>query len=263
MSRISTNLVTIATIATLIFLVAPLLVVVSLSFSSNLLATFPPKGLTFDWYVRVLMDEDFQRSLRTSATLAVGSTILSLALATPAAVALNRGVIPGAALIETVLLSPMILPILIAGLALIQFTSSLGMQSVLGKLLIGHTLITLPYVLRTVATSLKQLDHSLEEAASTLGASPLSIFWFITLPQIMPGVIAGCIFSFMISFDDFSLSFWLSNTQTEPLPVFLHNKMASVFDPSIATMASIMIAVGIVVILLLERIVGLRKAMGV
>jgi len=263
MNRFSTFVFVVATALILVFLIAPLLVVVSLSFSQNLLATFPPKGFTFDWYAQVIAQEDFQRSFKTSALLAVASTFMSLMLATPAALALNRGILPGAAIVETVLLSPMILPILIAGLALTQFTSSIGLHSTMGNLFIGHTLITLPYVLRTVTASLKQLDHSLEEAASTLGASSMTIFWLITIPQIMPGLVAGCIFSFMISFDDFSLSFWLSNTETEPLPVFLHNKMASVFDPSIATMSSLMIAVGVIVVLLIERIVGLRKAMGV
>ena len=111
--------------------------------------------------------------------------------------------------------------------------------------------------------SLKQVDRSLEEAALTLGAPPWRVFLRITVPQIVPGIAAGCLFAFMVSFDDFPLSFWLSDAETMPLPIFLHDAMAKVFDPSIAAMSSLMILTGILAVIGLEKLVGLRKAMSV
>jgi len=255
--------ITAVTIVLLIFMVAPLVVVVALSITPSKLAMFPPTGFTLEWYAKVLATEKFRHSFMVSASLAAGATILSLVIGTPAAMAINKNVLPGSRLIETLLLSPMILPILITGLALFQFMAAQGMRSTGWNLLIGHAIITLPYMMRTVTASLKQIDHSLEEAASTLGAPPLTVFFKVTVPQIAPGILAGCLFAFMISFDDFPISLWLADARIEPLPIYLHHQMSTVFDPSIAAMSALMIATGIIVVILLEKLVGLRKAMGV
>ncbi|WP_409076550.1 ABC transporter permease (plasmid) [Pantoea sp. C3] len=247
----------------LLYMLAPLLVVIAISVSDNFLATFPPKGFTLNWYVHVLGDAKFQHAFMTSLTLAVIATLAALLLGAPAAIVIHRGDLPGCQLIETLLLSPMILPILITGLAMLQFFSVAQMYSVPVNLFVGHTMIILPYMLRTLLASFKQIDHSLEEAASTLGASPVSVFCFVTLPQIMPGVLAGCLFAFLVSFDDFPISFWLADARTEPLPIYLHHALASIFDPSIAAISSLMILTSVVTILALERFVGVRKAMGI
>lgn len=262
-SERKSRFVTAVTYLLLLFLVSPMVVVVTLSITPNALAIFPPKGFTLDWYGKVLMDEKFRTAFMTSVTLAVASTTAALLLGTPAALAISRGNIPGSRAIETLLLSPMILPILITGLALLQVFASWGLRSAPINLFIGHTIITLPYVLRTVLTSLSQIDQSQQEAARTLGAHPVRVFWLITLPQIAPGILAGALFAFMISFDDIPISLWLADARTEPLPIYLHHVMASVLNPSVAAMSSLMIATGVVVVLLLEKLVGLRKAMGV
>ncbi|WP_437613169.1 ABC transporter permease [Erwinia sp. V71] len=261
--EVNSFFVRIVTPVLLIFMLAPLLVVISISVSDSFLATFPPQGFTLEWYGRVMADGKFQQAFLTSLTLALSSTVTALLLATPAAIVIHRGDLPGCQMIETLLLSPMILPILITGLAMLQFFSVAQMYLVPINLWIGHILIILPYMLRTLLASFKQIDHSLEEAASTLGASPLSVFWFVTLPQIMPGILAGCLFAFLVSFDDFPVSFWLADASTEPLPIYLHHALARVFDPSIAAISSLMILTSVVTILALERFVGVRKAMGI
>jgi putative spermidine/putrescine transport system permease protein len=124
-------------------------------------------------------------------------------------------------------------------------------------------LVTLPYVVRAVGVSLVLVDHSLEEAARTLGANAWRSFWRVTLPQIAPGVAAGALSAFMVSLDNFPISMWLADARAVPLPVLLFNNMASMFDPSIAAMASLMILIGLTAVMLLERLVGLRRAMGV
>jgi putative spermidine/putrescine transport system permease protein len=247
--------------AVLVFVLAPLVVVVMLSFSSAPLAIFPPTGFTTSWYLDVLANEDFRRSFVVSVTLALASTVASFALGVPASYVLNRWDVPGSRAIEALLLSPFILPILITGLALLKFMAMLRVRDAAINLLIGHVLVTLPYLVRTVTASLKQVDRSLEEAALTLGAPPWKVFTKVTVPQIVPGIAAGCLFAFMVSFDEFPLSFWLSNAETMPLPIFLQGSMTKIFDPSIAAMSSLMILTGILAVIGLEKLVGLRRAM--
>lgn len=249
--------------ATLVFVVAPLAVVVGLSFSEANLAIFPPVGFTISWYETVVANEEFQHAFIVSVALALASTVASFALGVPAAYALNRWPVPGARAIEAALLSPFILPILITGLALLQFMAAMRMRDAAVNLFIGHVLVTLPYLVRTVTASLKQVDRSLEEAALTLGAPPWKVFWLVTVPQILPGIAAGCLFAFMVSFDDFPISFWLGDAETMPLPIYLHNAMNKVFDPSVATMSSLMILTGVLAVIGIEKLVGLRRAMSV
>ncbi|MBL6617561.1 MAG: ABC transporter permease [Reyranella sp.] len=249
--------------ATLVFVAAPLAVVVALSFSEGALATFPPVGFTTAWYEAVIANEEFQNAFMVSVLLALAATATSFALGVPAAYALDRWPVPGARMIEAALLSPFILPILITGLALLQFLAAMKMRDAAVNLFIGHVLVTLPYLVRTVTASLKQVDRSLEEAATTLGAAPWQVFWRVTVPQIVPGIAAGCLFAFMVSFDDFPISFWLGDAETMPLPIFLHSSMSKVFDPSITAMSSLMILTGILAVIGLEKLVGLRRAMSV
>jgi putative spermidine/putrescine transport system permease protein len=249
--------------AVLVFVLAPLVVVVAVSFSTAPLAMFPPVGFTTSWYEDVLANDEFQNAFLVSVTLALCATVTSFVLGMPAAYVLNRWNPPGARVIEALLLSPFILPILITGLALLRFMAMLKLRDAALGLFIGHVLVTLPYLVRTVTASLKQVDRSLEEAALTLGAPPWKVFTRVTVPQIVPGIAAGSLFCFMVSFDEFPLSFWLSNAETMPLPIFLQNSMTKIFDPSIAAISSLMILTAAVAVIGLEKLVGLRRAMSV
>lgn len=251
-----------ATFAVLLFVLAPLLVVLALSVSNTPFATFPPHGFTLGWYWKVLNDPDFQHSAELSILLALATTLAALALGVPAAFVLTRSALRGRALIQGLLLSPLVFPTLITGLALLQFFAWMRMRDAVVNLFFGHALVTLPYVVRAVGVSLLLVDPALEEAAWTLGASRWRGFWRVTLPQIAPGVAAGALFAFMVSLDNYPVSMWLSDARAVPLPLLLFNDMATLFDPSIAAMASLMILVGAGAVMLLERLVGLRRAMG-
>ncbi|WP_428534865.1 ABC transporter permease [Rhodopila sp.] len=251
-----------AAVATLIFLAAPLLVTMSLSVSDTLFVSFPPKGFTLAWYGKVLRDPEFLSSLSFSLWLAGFATAGAVLLGLPAAFALVRFPVPGAAAVRSLLLSPLIFPVLVTGLALLQLFSALGWSSVPVNLLIAHILVTSPYVVRTVTASLMLADVTLEEAARTLGASRWRTFRRVTLPQIAPGVAAGGLFAFMVSFDNYPVSMWLADAQNDPMPMLIYRKASSVFDPSVATISTLMIGLAIVVVLILDRLVGLRRAMG-
>lgn len=251
------------TAAMMIFILAPLLVVMSVSVSDSYFVTFPPQGFTLSWYAKVLQDRDFLAALQLSAALAFSTTMGSLLLGVPAAFALVRGSFLGQSFLKSLVLSPLVFPALVTGLALLQLLSSFGSGDARLNLLIGHIVVTAPYVVRTVVSSLQLMDINLEEAARTLGASRMKTFWRVTLPQIAPGVAAGSLFAFMVSFDNYPISMWLANSEYSPVPLVLMRQLVNVFDPSVPAMSTIIILLAVVGVLILERLVGLRRAVAI
>ncbi|MBI3514019.1 MAG: ABC transporter permease [Proteobacteria bacterium] len=247
--------------AVVVFLLAPLVVPVVLSFSDTPFVTFPPRGFTLHWYWKILNEPEFTGSFRFSLLLGVLATSGAILLGTPTAFALVRFRFPGRNLIQSLVLSPLIFPMLVSGIALLRFFTSLSAHDSLINLSIGHVLVTVPYVVRTVSASLMLIDPSIEDAARTLGAGRVATFWRITRPQIMPGLVAGGVFAFVTSFDNYPISMWLADAVNIPLPLMIFTLTSRFFDPGIAAIASIMILVSIVIVLVMERLTGLRRAM--
>lgn len=251
------------TAAMMVFILAPLLVTVAISVSNTQFVTFPPRGFTLDWYWKVLQDADFQASLQFSGMLAVAATLGALLLGVPAAFAITRYEFPGREAAAAALLSPLVFPVLITGVALLQLFSMMNSTNTPLNLLIAHVLVTTPYVVRTVVASLLLTDISLEDAARTLGAGHWLVFRRITIPQIAPGLAAGALFAFMVSFDNFPISLWLADAQHNPIPILVFQMIAGVFDPSVAVISTLMILFAMVVVMILERVMGLRRAMAI
>ena len=249
--------------ATMIFILAPLLVTVAISVSTSPFVTFPPRGFTLSWYARVLADPEFQTSLGFSAALALGATAGALALGVPAAFAIVRHEFPGRAVAAATLLSPLIFPVLITGVALLQMFATLNFNSTPLNMLIAHVLVTMPYVVRTVTGSLVLADVALEDAARTLGAGRWIVFRRITVPQIAPGLAAGALFAFMVSFDNFPISLWLADAQHNPVPILVFQRIANVFDPSIAAISTLLIVLSMGIVVAMERAIGLRRAVAI
>ena len=244
-----------------LFLLVPLVLPFVLSVSDTPFVTFPPRGFTLQWYWIVLKERDFTDSLQLSLILGALTAVGAMLLGTPAAIGLVRYKFAGRDVIQSLLLSPLIFPALVTGIALLRFFSSIGSQNAFANLLIGHVLVTIPYVVRTVSASLLQLDPAIEEVARTLGANRLMTFWWITRPQIMPGLFAGGIFAFVTSFDNYAISMWLFDAANVPLPLTMFSLISRMFDPGIAAIASLMIVLSLVLVLLVERIAGLQRAM--
>lgn len=244
----------------MLFMLVPLGVIIAMSVSAAPFAAFPPRGFTLSWYAAVLQDHDFLQAFVLSTTLALGATIGALLLGIPAAYALVRHDIPGKTAIRTLLLSPLIFPILVTGLALLRLFSSWGWNDAVLNLLIAHVLVTTPYVVRTVWASLLMANPVLEDAARTLGAGPWRVFRRVTLPLIAPGVTAGALFAFMISFDNYPVSMWLADAGTMPVPMLIYSMAGSVFTPAVPAISGLMILLAIVVVIAMERLVGIRRA---
>jgi putative spermidine/putrescine transport system permease protein len=251
------------TAAMMVFILAPLLVTMAISFSDSAFVTFPPRGFTLRWYSKALTDPDFQAAMWFSTTLALTATASALVLGVPAAFALVRCDFTGRGAIGSLLLSPLVFPILITGVALLQMFATIGSNNTPLNMLIGHVLVTTPYVVRTAAASLNLADITLEEAARTLGANSWVVFRRVTLPQIAAGLAAGALFAFMISFDNFPISLWLSDAQHNPVPLLVFQMISNVFDPSVSAISTLMILFAMSIVLILERVGGLQRAMSV
>jgi putative spermidine/putrescine transport system permease protein len=247
----------------MLFILAPLVVTVAMSISNTAFVAFPPRGFTLQWYGKVLQDSEFLASLSFSAGLALAATLGALLLGIPAGFAVVRHQFPGRGAISAALLSPLIFPVLITGVALLQLFSMMGSDNTALNLLIAHVLVTTPYVVRTVTASLMLADVTLEEAARTLGAGRWRVFRRVTVPQIAPGLVAGALFAFMVSFDNFPISMWLADAQHNPIPLLIFQKIAGVFDPSVSAMSTLMILFAMAVVLIVERVAGLRRAMAI
>lgn len=242
----------------LAFLLAPLAVVAVFAVNPTPFIQFPPEGFTLRWFVKFFTTDDFMNGLGLSLAVAAAVTLIATALGGAAALAIARGRLPGAGFLTAFFLAPLMLPAILTGLALFQVFLALGIGRPLWGLVVGHAIVAVPYVLRTTLAVLANFDRSIEEAAAAHGASPARVFFEVTLPLIRPGVIAGGVFAFIVSFDQFPISLFLVAPGTETLPIVLFNYMKFDLDGAIAaaSMISILLALGVVVVL--ERVVGLR-----
>ena len=244
-------------LALLVVIVAPLAVPVAMSISDTPYIAFPPEGFTLEWYVNVLTDPEAQAALLVSLKLALASTLAALALGIPCAMALVRLRFPGRGAVLALVLGPLVVPLIVTGVGLLQFFSLLGLRGAFLQLWIGHTVVCLPYVVRSVSGALTTADPTQEDAARVLGAGPVQVFLRVIWPQIRHGVAAAAIFAFIISFDDFAISMWLSDARNFPLPLYLYAAIQRFFDPSIAALSALMVFFALGLVLLLEKGLGI------
>jgi putative spermidine/putrescine transport system permease protein len=240
-----------------IFIIAPILVVVIVSFSSATFVSFPIEGGSLRWYARIIEYRPFLDSLLVSVELALASAALGTAFGVPAALALARSNAARATTLATFLLAPISIPAIVLGFALLYFLSALSLGVSFLSLLIAHTVVSIPYVSRTVMSVYRSLSPDLEEAASALGAGKWNVFRFVTLPLIRPGIFAGALFSILISFDNLPLSFFFGSSTTNTLPVVMLSYLQNQFDPSIAAISTVQMLIAVVLLLVIDRVYGI------
>ncbi len=244
----------------LLIVIMPLLVPMMMAISDTPNIVFPPRGFTLKWFTKVLTNPDAQASFSFSIQLAAWVTALSLVIGIPAAAALVRYQVPGRGLVLGLVLSPLVVPLIVTGVALLQVFSMLGSHATFLQLIVGHMVICLPYVIRAVTASLLLVNRSLEDAASVLGATPMTVARKVIWPQVRPGVLAGSVFAFIVSFDDYPISMWLADGNHFPIPLYLHSQIELSFDPSIAAISSLMILFALLLVLLIEKVFGISIA---
>ncbi|QDC01652.1 ABC transporter permease [Mesorhizobium sp. 8] len=241
------------------FLVLPQLIVIVVAFSSAEFVSFPPPGYSLRWFAKVVGDSSFMRPMLNSLVLGLLAAAVSAILAIPAAIAVVRHRFIGAEAMQAFLLSPLSMPTLILSIALLFFLSDVGLGNTFAGLLIGHVVITLPYMVRTIVAVYSSTDARIEEAAYTLGAPPLATLWHITLPMLRPALFAGGLFAFLISFDDVAISLMLSNARSMTLPVSILNYLVNNPDPAVAAISVVQMVIVVAALLLLDRVHGLQN----
>jgi putative spermidine/putrescine transport system permease protein len=246
-------------VSSLLFIILPLPLVVISSFSSSSMITFPPEGFSLQWYRGIFERAEYIRSFLLSVRLALFSMIISLILGTLASIGLVRYSFKGREIMRSLFLSPLMLPAVIMGISLLRFLVVLRMVATFEGLFLAHLVLTTAYVVRTVSSNLVGFDYSLEEAARDLGASPFQTFRKITLPLIRPGLIVAAIFAFIVSFDETTVSIFITGGRTITLPVRIFSQLEYGLDPTVTAISSLLIVMTVIVIALVGKKFGLDK----
>ena len=254
----------IATIVlTVIFLLAPLGMAALMSFDSRtFLGPFPPPSLSLDWYGKFFSNEFYLAGLKTSLILAVTAASISTVSGVAAAIVLDRYSFPGKDALLAFFLSPLMVPGVVIGFSLLLFFSLIGVFDGFARLLGGHIIITLPYTIRTTLAGLVGINRSFTEAALSLGANERQAFWEVTFPLGKTGMVAGAVFAFAFSMDDVAASIFLTDPTSVTLPVAMVSMMRTTFDLSIAAGSVMLVVLTVLLILVLDRMVGLGRVVG-
>ncbi len=245
-----------------LFLLAPILVVVPLSFSNDNYLTFPPQSWGVRWYAEMLHHETLIQAFWISLGIASVVTILSLLAGIPAAYAIRRYQFRGREAVLNLFTAPLLLPSIVLGLAILLVFVRLELLGTFTGLVIAHLIVTTPYVIRIMITAFSTLPPSVEEAATMLGASPFTVFRRITLPLMMPGLVASAALSFLLSFDEVVISLFITGPRMTTLPVEIFNYVESRTDPMTASISVVLIAATLLIIFVIERTLGLSRTLG-
>jgi putative spermidine/putrescine transport system permease protein len=249
--------------AVYLFLILPMLVVVLFSTSDKSFFTFPPSGFSFRWYEAAWSSGRFLGPAVRSIVLAVLATLIAMGFAIPGALALRR-MTPGRlrAAVEFFFLTPLIVPALIIGIALLYSFSRLRLLDTFAGLLLAHTLIVFPFIFRAVLTSVLALRQYLLDASEILGATALYTFRKVVLPDLVPGLAAGAIFAFIVSLDQFTVSLFVTQSEQQVLPVAIYKYLYDVNDPVVAAVSTVLVAFGLLAAVVINWFGWLRHLGG-
>lgn len=236
----------------LLFLIAPVFVIIPLSFSSGSFLTYPLPGFSLRWYEEIFSAGPWIESLKNSLIVAPLATVLAMTFGTLAAVGLNRADFPGKGLIIALLISPMVVPLVIVAVGMYFFFAQVGLLNSYTGLVLAHTVLGVPFVVITVNATLQGFDFNQMRAGASLGASPLRVFFTVVLPQIVPGMVSGGLFAFATSFDEVVVALFIASPTERTLPIQMFSGIRENISPAIAAMATILILLSTLLLMTME-----------
>lgn len=251
------KLLTVFSVLVYIFLLAPLVIISATAFGTDNYLKFPPTGFSFKWVQNIFEVEMFVRTFTISIQIAVVGTIIALLIGVPAAYALSRHSFRGKNAIQAIFLSPVIVPGIVFGFSLLKLLIIKFQFPIVPSLLIGHTIIILPYIIRVISSSLENFDYSIEEAAISLGASGIKTFFIVILPNITSGMIAAFILAFINSFNNVPISIFLSGPGISTLPIQMMSYVEYYFDPTVSALSVVLMFMTAILMFIIERTLGL------
>jgi len=228
-----------------LFIVAPILVIIPISFSSGSFLNYPLPGISLKWYATILQPHPWMFALKNSLIIASATTLLATVLGTLAAYGFTSAEFRFKPLLMVVFTCPLMVPVVITALASYFFMARLGLLGSYTALFISHTVLAIPFVFITVTATLQGFDRSIVQAAISLGASPLRAFLTTTLPLNLPGIFAGAIFAFIASFDDVVIALFLASPNHQTLPRQLFGGLRDQMDPSLIAIATLLISLSV------------------
>jgi spermidine/putrescine transport system permease protein len=235
-----------------VFLYAPIAVLLLFSFNNSELPSFPLSGFTLHWYHEFLTNSDIQNALVTSAKVAALSSVGAVALGILASIALVRRAFRGKSPISALLLSPLVIPYVVFGISLLLLYHTLGISLGILTIMVGHVVITLPYTILVLMPRLQQVDVALEEAAYDLFADRLQTFRFVTFPLILPAVVSAFLIAFTTSFDEYAVASFV-NGSTTTFPIYLISAFRSPHNlPQVIAVAVVVITISLLVVVAAE-----------
>lgn len=240
----------------LIALLLPMAVIVIVSFDSGPILRFPPESFSFERYAGILKLDGFLDSVRLSVIVAAAVVVIDLLLGVPASISLVRGRFPGKSLTVGFLQSPMMIPGIVVGISILFYLSFVGLNVSIFLMTLSHVVITLPFVIAITYARMQSADVTLEEAAQDLGASRWQVFWHILLPHLMPGIIGGAAFAFLLSLDNLPTSIFTAPIIDVPMPVYLFRLLIYNIDPIVAPIATLQILLTLAVLFIASKTVG-------
>ena len=241
------------------FVLAPIIVVVLVSFTTKSYLALPWDGVSLRWYADLLNNRDFLDSLWVSLRLGVVSASIAVLVALPAAFAIARHRFPGRAALAAFLLSPLLIPAVVLGIAFLRFLSLVGLSGTFVSLALCHIVLVTPFVLRLILAALTGLDRRVEQAAVSLGAGRLTLLRRITLPLLLPGIAGGWVLAFITSLDDLTVTIFVAPPTLTTLPVRVFNYIDQMTDPLVAAVSTALIAITGALMIVLDRLYGLDR----
>jgi putative spermidine/putrescine transport system permease protein len=257
--RLALGLCWAVALATVVFMLLPLVITVLVSFSSSSVYTLPPPEWSLRWYMALSRKSGLMDAVLLSLNLAVISTAISLVLGTATAIGVARGNFRGRLAIATFAVSPLMMPGLVIGVAMLQFFREIGLRDAYWSLLLAHVVITLPFVMRTLLASMGAFDFSMVDAARTLGLSYPAAVAKVLIPNLAPAYLTGGLFAFLASMDNYPISIFLTDVWNRTLPIRMLQYMEESPDPSIAAISSGLILLAVLVLAIGARTVGLNR----
>ncbi|PWC42610.1 MULTISPECIES: ABC transporter permease [unclassified Azospirillum] len=244
-----------------LFMLAPLAIVCLVAFTPENTLSLPTRGVSLRWFQAVFAHPDFVQSFWNSLWLALLAATLSVVAAVPAAIAITRYEFRGREFLNALFLSPLIIPHLVLGVAMLRLFALVGATGSFGWLVASHVVIVTPYVMRLLIAAISGFDRSVEQAAYSLGASDATVFRRVTLPMILPGVTGGWLIAFINSFDELTMSIFITSPSTVTLPVRMYMYATESIDPMMAAVSALVVALTAVAVLLLDRVYGLDRVL--
>jgi putative spermidine/putrescine transport system permease protein len=250
-------------VAILAFVVLPPVVVTLAAFNDRAILSFPPQAWSWRWFARALAYEDFRLGFQNGLIVTAWASTIALIVGAAFALALDRYSFRLKKPLESVLLSPLVVPHFTVGLGFLILAARIGLARGFGVVVACHVVLVLPFVLRSVYVSLRNLDRRLELAAASLGAPPRRVLTTITIPLLVPGIVSGWLFAAILSFNEFTASLFVTSQRTQTLPVAMYNYVREYADPSMAALSVMYIVTTALILIFANAFLGLGKVLNV